>query len=145
MVFRMMMKVSELRRIRRHGAIVAWLRTVPDSSLYVSMVEKVPSDRLVCLKGAAVSYHSNAVRIFQIRCGVGVDTSNSALIHVRSATVESMLRTPIGVVNLLRAAKTGVERESPCNGLKRELNRRPEQAGCACAGACLVLEKRPVA
>jgi predicted nucleic acid-binding protein len=30
--------VSELRRARPHGAVVAWLRTVPDSELYVSAV-----------------------------------------------------------------------------------------------------------
>jgi predicted nucleic acid-binding protein len=30
--------VSELRRPRPHGAVVAWLRAVPDSDLYVSAV-----------------------------------------------------------------------------------------------------------
>jgi predicted nucleic acid-binding protein len=30
--------VSELRRRRPHGAVVAWLRTIPDSALYVSAV-----------------------------------------------------------------------------------------------------------
>lgn len=30
--------VSELRRRRPHGAVAAWLRTVPDSDLYVSAV-----------------------------------------------------------------------------------------------------------
>jgi toxin FitB len=30
--------LSELRRRRPHGAVVAWLRTVPDSDLYVSAV-----------------------------------------------------------------------------------------------------------
>jgi toxin FitB len=30
--------VSELRRPRPHGAVVAWLHTVPDSGLYVSAV-----------------------------------------------------------------------------------------------------------
>jgi toxin FitB len=30
--------VSELRRPRPHGAVLAWLREVPDSSLYISAV-----------------------------------------------------------------------------------------------------------
>jgi len=30
--------VSELRRPRPHGAVIAWLRAIPDSSLYVSAV-----------------------------------------------------------------------------------------------------------
>ncbi len=30
--------VSELRRPRPHGAVVAWLRAVPDSDLYISAV-----------------------------------------------------------------------------------------------------------
>jgi toxin FitB len=30
--------VSELRRPRPHGAVVAWLRAIPDSDLYVSAV-----------------------------------------------------------------------------------------------------------
>ena len=30
--------VSELRRPRPHGAVIAWLHTVPDSDLYVSAV-----------------------------------------------------------------------------------------------------------
>jgi toxin FitB len=30
--------VSEMRRRRPHGAVVTWLRTVPDSDLYVSAV-----------------------------------------------------------------------------------------------------------
>jgi toxin FitB len=28
--------ISELRRARPHGAVLAWLRTIPDSDLYVS-------------------------------------------------------------------------------------------------------------
>jgi len=30
--------VSELRRPRPHGAVIAWLRAIPDSNLYVSAV-----------------------------------------------------------------------------------------------------------
>ena len=30
--------ISELRRVRPHGAVVAWLRTIPDSDLHLSAV-----------------------------------------------------------------------------------------------------------
>jgi hypothetical protein len=30
--------VSELRRVRPHGAVLAWLQSIPDSSLHISAV-----------------------------------------------------------------------------------------------------------
>jgi predicted nucleic acid-binding protein len=67
--------VSELRRVRPHGAVVAWLRTVPDHDLFLS-----------------------AVTVGEIQAGIEIARGQDT---AKAQEIESWLDLVVGTYNIL--------------------------------------------
>jgi predicted nucleic acid-binding protein len=73
--------VSELRRLRPHGAVLAWLRSVPDSALYLSAVTIGELQA-----GVEITREQDATRAAELEIWVGqiADTFNVLAMDARA-------------------------------------------------------------